>query len=129
MSYVTINGQDYEIPEVTFDTICKLEEGGISLMDLSDNKRPKFALLSRAFVAWILDVDTDQASAVLQEHIKNGGNVVDILNAVYRKIAEAGFFGQSGDKETDKVEEVPQNREQRRQADRNRKRNTTHLQK
>lgn len=123
MSYVKINGKDYKVPEVTFDTICKLEECGISLIELSENKRPKIALLSRAFVAWIMDIEPEQASAVINDHIKNGGNIVEILDAVYAAIADAGFFGQGEPEET---APAPQpNRSQRR----HRKKNTATLQK
>ena len=123
MSYVKINGKDYKVPEVTFDTICKLEECGISLIELSENKRPKIALLSRAFVAWIMDIEPEQASAVINGHIKNGGNIVEILDAVYSAIADAGFFGQGEPEET---APAPQpNRSQRR----HRKKNTAPLQK
>lgn len=123
MSYVKINGKDYKVPEVTFDTICKLEECGISLIELSENKRPKIALLSRAFVAWIMDIEPEQASAVINDHIKSGGNIVEILDAVYSAIADAGFFGQGEPEET---APAPQpNRSQRR----HRKKNTVPLQK
>ena len=118
MSYVKINGQDYKVPEVTFDTICKLEECGISLIELSENKRPKIALLSRAFVAWIMDIEPEKASVVIGEHIKNGGNIVEILDAVYAAIADAGFFGQGGQEA-----EAPQPRPNRSQR-RHRKKNT-----
>ena len=123
MSYVKINGKDYKVPEVTFDTICKLEECGISLIELSENKRPKIALLSRAFVAWIMDIEPEQASAVINDHIKSGGNIVEILDAVYSAIADAGFFGQGEPEETAPAPHP--NRSQRR----HRKKNTATLQK
>ena len=128
MSYVTINGRDYQIPKVTFDTICKLEESGISMLELASEKKPKIALLSRAFVAWILDVEPEQASEAIQEHIRNGGNIIDILDKVYEAIAEAGFFGQNaGQEQAGQVAQIP-NREQRRRNRKNYKRNMEHSQ-
>ena len=114
--YVTINGKDYQIPEVTFDTICQLEENGISLMNMSSNDR-KIATMIRALVAWVMNTDKETASAELTEHIRNGGSIIDVTNAVTEAIGDAGFFSR---KRNENVQEfIPNNREGRRKKNRN----------
>ena len=117
MAYVTINGNRYDIPEVTFDTICQLEENGVYLLNM-DKKNPKLATMIRGLVAWIMGVEPEEASKEIQEHIQNGGDIGEILRRVTEAVASSGFFG----KQKEAVREFPQNREQRRN-------NTRHTQK
>ena len=123
MSKAIIAGKEYEIPEITFEEICRLEENGIYLLNM-DPKQRNVATILRGLVAWIMDVEPEQASEVIQEHIQNGGNIIDILDKVYEAIADAGFFGQNaGQEQSGQVTQIP-NREQRRRNKRNRRRNT-----
>lgn len=112
MKSVTINGKEYTMPEMTFDAICELEERGVYLMGMDRSDR-RFATMIRGIAAWIMDTDTATASRELQEHISNGGNVIDILTAATEAIEDSGFFGQQ------KQEQKPMNREQRRKDQRN----------
>lgn len=46
MSYVIINGNKYDIPEVDFDAVCELEERGINLLNM-DKGNMKLATMAR----------------------------------------------------------------------------------
>ena len=116
MSSVTINGKEYTMPKMTFDAICELEERGVYLMSMDKNDR-RFATMIRGITAWIMDTDNASASAELQEHISNGGNIADIVNAVTKAIEDSGFFAQGEGQK-------PINREQRRKNQRNHAKNT-----
>lgn len=118
MNSVTINGRQYEIPEITFDAICELEESGVYLLNM-DRKNPKIATMIRGLVAWITRLDPEDASKEIQAHIENGGNIMDILTGVTSALNSSGFFKRNGKQ---KVEDFPQNRQQRRHN--NRKKNT-----
>ena len=104
MNKVTINGKEYEIPEVDFDAICELEEKGVDLLS-ADAKHPKLAITLRGIVAWIMGVPERTASAEIMGHIQNGGNIVDILNSITEAMQESGFFGQ---RKTASVSQMPQ---------------------
>ena len=104
MNKVTINGKEYEIPEVDFDAICELEEKGVDLLS-ADAKHPKLAITLRGIVAWIMNAPEKTASAEIMGHIQNGGNIIDILNAITTAMQDSGFFGQ---RRTASVSQMPQ---------------------
>lgn len=116
MRSVEINGTTYTVPEVTFDTICTLEENGVYLLNM-DQKNPKIATMLRGIVAWIMDTDTTTASREIQEHIQNGGDIGEILTCVTQAVTESGFFKQNPQSDTPQTG----NREQRRKAQRGEK--------
>lgn len=120
--FVTINEKEYEVPEVNFDTICQLEENGVYLMSMDKNDR-KIATMIRALVAWIIGEDAATASREISEHIRKGGNIIDITNTIIEAITDAGFFKQGGN-----VQKMPQDH-QRRQKNRDGRNNTGHSQK
>ena len=119
MSYVTINGTEYQIPELNFDAVCELEEYGVYLLSMTKEDR-RFATMIRGLAAWIMKTDKATASREIQEHIRKGGNVVDILDALNDAMEESGFFNQDGGE----VQQFQQNRQQRRNSQRNQRRNT-----
>ena len=120
--FVTINEKEYEVPEVNFDTICQLEENGVYLMSMDKNDR-KIATMIRALVAWIIGEDAATASREISEHIRKGGNIIDITNTIIEAITDAGFFKQGGGN----VQKMPQDH-QRRQKNRDARNNTGHSQ-
>ena len=104
MNRVTINGREYTIPEVDFDTICQLEENGVYLLNMD---RRKLATMVRGLVAWIMDVDTRTASMEIQAHIQNGGDIAEILTKVTDAVNNSGFF-KGREEEPQKVQKLPQ---------------------
>lgn len=118
MRTVSINDKTYTIPDVTFDTICELEENGVYLLNFDKDNR-KIATMIRALTAWVMQVDVATASAEISEHIAKGYDLMDIMTAVTEAITDSGFFGQKPKKAQ---QNGPQNREQRRHP----QKNTTH---
>lgn len=126
MSYVIINGNKYNIPEVDFDAVCELEERGVNLLNV-DKSNMKLATMARGLVAWIMGVDVQTASKEIETHIANGGNIIDIVSRVTDSINNSGFFKQGGKKQPQdhkgkqsrKVAQYPQNRAQRREKGKN----------
>jgi hypothetical protein len=110
MNKVTINGREYTIPEVDFDAVCELEEKGVDLL-AADAKHPKLAITLRGIVAWIMGVPEKVASREIMDHIQNGGNIIEILNAVTEAMQDSGFFGQ---RETANVTRMPQDHQRKR---------------
>lgn len=110
MNKVTINGREYTIPEVDFDAVCELEEKGVDLL-AADAKHPKLAITLRGIVAWIMGVPEKVASREIMDHIQNGGNIIEILNAVTEAMQDSGFFGQ---RETANVTQMPQDHQRKR---------------
>lgn len=119
MTHVTINGKEYAIPEVDFDTICQLEENGVYLLNM-DRKNPKIATMVRGIVAWVMDVEPERASAEIQAHIQNGGNIGDIITAASKAVTSSGFFRRNPQESTQKTVPYEGNREQRRRNKKNR---------
>ena len=94
MKSIVLNGQTYEIPEMTFEQICRLEENGVYLLNLNRKDRNVASML-RGIVAWIIDAEPEVASATIQAHLEKGGRIDDILVAVREAMEESGFFGKS----------------------------------
>lgn len=90
MSSVVINNNTYEIPKMDFDTVCQLEENGISLLTLNE-ENPKVATMLRAFVAWIIGCTPRQASAEIQAHLENGGDITELLTVITDALNDTGF--------------------------------------
>lgn len=133
MSYVIINGNKYDIPEVNFDSICELEERGVNLLN-PDTNNAKLATMCRGLAAWIMGTDVYTASRELEAHVMNGGNILDIINGVTDAINNSGFFKQGGKKQPQdhrrkhggRVTQYPQNRAQRRAINKNQHANGNH---
>jgi hypothetical protein len=90
MNSVTINGNEYKIPELDFNTVCELEDNGISLLAM-DQRNPKIATMLRAFCAWIMRTTPERASEEIQAHIQNGGNIMELFAAITSALENSGF--------------------------------------
>lgn len=128
MSYVIINGNRYNIPEINFDAVCELEEAGVNILG-ADKSNMKLATMARGLTAWIMGVDVQTASKELEAHIANGGNIVDIITRTTEAMQKSGFFAQNRQKQPQdhKVKQYPGknqqyqgNRAQRRANNKNR---------
>lgn len=129
MSYVIINGNRYNIPEMNFDAVCELEEAGVNILG-ADKSNMKLATMARGLTAWIMGVDAQTASKELEAHIANGGNIVDIITRTTEAMQKSGFFAQNRQKQPQdhKVKQYPGNRAQRR-ANNKKRGNGNHSQK
>ena len=124
MSYVIINGNKYDIPEIDFDAVCELEEYGVELMAINKNS-PKIASTVRGFAAWVMATDLETASKEIASHIQGGNGIVEIFNSMIDAVQNSGFFKQGGKKQPQDHQKKgsntaqnpanqPQNRAQRR---------------
>lgn len=123
MSYVTINDKEYQIPEMSFDAVCELEENGVELLNMT-GKHPKIATTLRGLVAWVMNVDAKTASREISAHIAKGGNIMDILDPITTEMGRTGFFKQSADTETN-VKKYPQDHQPKKSQKKNTNRSQT----
>ena len=88
-----INGKEYKIPEIDYNSSCQLEEYGFSIL-LGVN-RYKPATFIRAFLALCVG-DMEQAGHELEEHLTNpecsGSTVEEIANEITEAIQKSRFF-------------------------------------
>lgn len=117
-SYVTINGREYEVPQMDFNTVVELEENGVSLLSMSEDN-PKIATMLRAFVAWIMNTSAKRAGQEIQEHLANGGNLIDLVSVLTEALENSGFSNGSR-QQTSKVAMLPQDHQKSQKNNRNR---------
>ena len=72
-----INGKEYEEKEFDFGGLAKLEECGCTLEDMQDFSKP--LTLNIGLVAWIIDCKKKKAVEEINEHLKNGGTMKDLM--------------------------------------------------
>lgn len=75
---IKINGKEYEEKEFDFAALAKLEECGCSFEDLKEVEKPMALVIG--LVAWILDCKKPKAIKEINEHIMNGGSLVELYN-------------------------------------------------
>lgn len=125
MSSVNINGKTYDVPKLDFDTVCQLEENGISLLAMND-RNPKIATMLRAFAAWIIGCTPHEASAEIQAHLEAGGNITDLLTAITTALNDSGF---SKGNRQNQIREFPDHQKKKTNKNRNHNGNTAVSQK
>lgn len=88
MNTFTINGKRYNAPKFDFNTVCDIEESGISL---AQAKNKPTALL-RVYFALALDGDKERAGKELEQHLINGGSFEELTDAMTKEMNESDFF-------------------------------------
>lgn len=86
-----LNGKEYKIPEITFDTVCELEDAGISLTDIGKPKKKVMSIV-RAFVKLATGFENEQVSELIEEHLASGGSFDGIFEEINKAMAESRFF-------------------------------------
>lgn len=84
----TVNGVTYTAKPFDFDLICDLEDMGIVIEKIQ--KMPMS--LIRGYFALCADTEPKIASSWIQEHLKKGGNLDDISEAMAKEMDESDFF-------------------------------------
>lgn len=84
----TINGKEYEAVKFGINTICDMEEIGVSITDL---KGKNFAAL-RAYLALCMKKRKDVAGDELESHVINGGSLEELGEIMGKEVEESGFF-------------------------------------
>lgn len=93
-TFVTINGEEYQIPRLDFDAVCELEERGVNLLGMS-GKDMKLATTTRGLIAWIMGTDLKTASREIEGHIQSGGDLGEIFAAITAAMEDSGFLSQN----------------------------------
>lgn len=85
---MTINGKTYETPSLNFSSMCRLEEMGLLISDLSS--RPLGFLAG--FVALAIGADLADGQAAIDEHLKNGGELDALTAELDQAVDNSVFF-------------------------------------
>lgn len=86
---MTINGNEYTTPELTFSNVCKLESWGIQ----ADSMGARPLGLLAGFVSLAIGGKTlEDGEAAIDAHIAGGGKLDDITADLNEAISKSGFF-------------------------------------
>lgn len=86
--FITINGKKYTVKGFDFNMVCELEDMGFSIEDMGNKPMG----MVRAYAGICMGVDKDLAGIELANHIENGGNFDEILEAISYEVENSGFF-------------------------------------
>lgn len=88
MKTFTVNKIVYTAKPFTFNMICDLEDMGISMEAMAN--RPMSAV--RGYLAICMGSDKDDAGVQMEQHLINGGNFEDVIEAMTEAMNESDFF-------------------------------------
>ena len=100
--FFTINEKRYQAKPFDFNTVCDLEDNGVSLQDMS--KKPMS--MARAYFALCLNGDKEKAGKEIQEHVMHGGDFNDLYTAMGEELNESDFFQALNQKQNEETPEV-----------------------
>lgn len=83
-----VNGKEYKSKEFDYNLICDLEEIGISLEQITT----KPLSMVRAYFAICAGKDKEFVGKEIVEHMKNGGNINDVMEAMTKEMELSDFF-------------------------------------
>lgn len=83
-----INGNEYRIPELDFNAMCRLEDMGVPLAEMDK----KILSTVRGFLALAMDGDMEKAGSEIERHLAQGGSMEPIMDEINRAVSESGFF-------------------------------------
>ena len=89
---VQICNKAYKLPVPGFREITRLESLGYSLFDMIQKRKVMFNTISLACVSLVMDVDIDEATDIMEEHIAAGGNIVEPATAFMEALEESEYF-------------------------------------
>lgn len=101
--FFTINDKRYTAKPFDFNTICDLEDNGVSLAEMT--KKPMSMV--RAYFALCFNGDKEKAGNEIEAHVKHGGNFNDIYTVMGEEMNDSDFFralNQKEEQETPTVE-------------------------
>lgn len=88
MNKFKVNGKEYNAKPIEFNTICDLEDMGVSI---AEGKGKSFSLF-RAYFALCAGKDIEFATKEIQAHIVGGGSIKDISEAMDKEMDKSDFF-------------------------------------
>lgn len=87
---VKINNKNYQVPQLGFKHMTKMEDMGFSLLDLF--QKQKLFSMATAFVGVAADCSREEAENLIEQHIIGGGKIEEIYEAFNNAIEQSGFF-------------------------------------
>ena len=92
-----------------YNLVCELEGAGVNVMNLVNGALEQENVFSsvRAILAVLVNVQSVEAGKLLSQHLKNGGDLEDIMTAFTEAMTDAGFGKPQTAEETEEVKEAP----------------------
>lgn len=109
MRTFTINGKRYTAKPFDFNTVCDLEESGVSLSEMS--KKPMS--MARAYFSLCFKGSPEDAGKEIQAHIVAGGDFNDLYKAMGDEMNESDFFQALNKREGQEDQEVEKETEKK----------------
>ena len=97
-----INGKTYKAKEFDFNTVCDLEDMGISLETMQN----KPLSMVRGYFALCTGRDKTYAGKEIEQHIINGGKMDEITEIMSQKMNDSDFFHSLKSDETESDTEI-----------------------
>ena len=88
MRTFVINGKRYNAKPFDFNTVCDLEDNGVSLTEMS--KKPMS--MARAYFALCFNGSKEDAGKEIQAHVKAGGDFNELYTVMGDEMTESDFF-------------------------------------
>ena len=104
-----INGKNYIMPELNFNTMCRLEEMGVALSDMDQ----KVLSTVRGFLALAIGGIWKKAGQELEAHLSKGGSLDQMLREINQAVENSGFFQGLAKARRRAMERVRKRRKQR----------------
>ena len=93
----TVNNVTYTAKPFNFDLVCELEEMGVSFTNI--DKVPMS--LIRSYFAICADVSKEQASALIEKHLIDGGSLDSIITPISKEMNDSDFFRALSERENE----------------------------
>lgn len=100
--FFTINEKRYQAKPFDFNTVCDLEDNGVSLAEMT--KKPMS--MARAYFALCLNGDKEKAGNEIQEHVKHGGDFNELYTVMGEEMNDSDFFRALNQKEEEETPAV-----------------------
>lgn len=107
--FFTINDKRYQAKPFDFNTVCDLEDNGVSLAEMT--KKPMS--MARAYFALCFNGDKEKAGIEIQEHVKHGGDFNDLYTVMGEEMNDSDFFRALNQKQEQEAPEVESKEEKK----------------
>lgn len=88
MRMFIVNGKEYRAKEFDFNTVCDLEDLGISLEEMEN----KPLSMIRAYFQLCAGMGKVEAGKQIEQHLINGGKMEDVVKAMSDEMGASDFF-------------------------------------
>ena len=98
--FFTVNGKRYVAKPFDFNTVCDLEDNGVSLTQMKE----KPMSMVRAYFALCFNGSKEDAGKEIQAHVISGGDFNDLYEAMGQEMSESDFFQALSKKESEEAQ-------------------------